>query len=396
MKHESHSMPSSLPSSTTSSARERILKAGSILAAACALPGVAGAEGAPTNGVVGFKYLFYKDLQAGLDRITVNSPSAFVLLPLGSNWSIESSVVVDTLSGPSPRYHTSVSSASKMSDDRTAADFKVTRYFRRAALSVGIARSSENDYESNARSVDLRMATDDNNTTFTIGFGGSNDRIQPTNGGAQGITSDKKNTFDYILGITHVLTPTDIVKLNRTSSTSKGYLNDPYKSLDFRPRTRDQTAWLAQWNHHFEGMHGTLRSSYRYYDDTFKVKAHTFGLEYAQELDGGWVVTPAVRYHSQSAAFFYYDPVYDPVGGAPFPPGYLASPWRYSSADQRLSAFGGVTVGAKIEKTFGLWTTDLRYDYLQQRGEWRMSGQGSPGLEPFMAHFIQFGVARKF
>ncbi len=166
--------------------------------------------------------------------------------------------------------------------------------------------------------------------------------------------------------------------------------------LDDRPRNRNQTAWLAQWNHHFEGLHGTLRSSYRYYSDSYDVKAHTVGFEYAQEMDSGWVFTPLLRYHTQSAAYFYYDPVYDIAGGATFPPGYLASPWRYSSPDQRLSAFGGITVGFKVAKTFGRWTTDFRYDYLQQRGDWRMGGSGSPGLQPFMAHTLMFGASRKF
>ncbi len=371
-------------------------KTGSILAAACALPGVALAEGAPTDGVVGFKYLFYKDLQPGLDRITVNSPSAFVLLPLGTAWSVEGAFVYDAVSGATPRYHTAVSSASKMTEERTAADFKVTRYFRRAALSAGLATSTEHDYKSFANSVDLRLATDDNNTTFSIGYGRSSDKINPTGGGQSGgVYNEKKNSYDYLLGVTKVLSANDVIKLNRTEVRGKGYFNDPYKQADDRPRTRNQTAWLAQWNHHFEGLHGTLRSSYRYYSDSYDVKAHTFGFEYAQEMDSGWVVTPLLRYHTQSAAYFYYDPVYDPVG-PPYPPGYPASPWLYSSPDQRLSAFGGVTVGLKVAKTFGRWTTDFRYDYLQQRGDWRMSGSGSPGLQPFMAHTFMFGASRKF
>ena len=368
---------------------------GSILAAACALPGVAAAEGAPTPGEVGFKYLFYKDLQPGLSRVTVNSPSVFALLPLGSQWAVEGSFVADAVSGATPRYHTAVSSASKMEEERTAYDLKVTRYFRRASVGVGVAASKEHDYESRAASVDVRLSTDDNNTTFAFGLGRSNDTINPTGGGLAGISGERKRTTDYLLGVTHALTPTDIVKLNYTHSNGKGYFSDPYKMLDDRPRVRDQNAWLWQWNHYFEGVHGTLRSSYRRYNDSYKVKANTVGLEYAQEMDNGWVVTPIFRYHTQSAAFFYYDPVYDPFG-APYPPGYLASPWRYSSPDQRLSAFGGITVGMKVAKTFGLWTADFRYDYLQQRGEWRVGGSGSPGLAPFTAHTVLMGLSRKF
>ena len=239
------------------------------------------------------------------------------------------------------------------------------------------------------------IATDDNNTTFTFGFGQTKDLITPTGGGVTGLRSDKKNVDDYIVGVTQVLSPNNVVKLNYTGSRGRGYYSDPYKALDFRPRVRSQSVILLQWNHHFEGVDGTLRSSYRSYSDSFEVKANTFGFEYAQPL-GSWVVTPALRYHSQSAAYFYYDPVYDPVAGAPFPPGYLTRPPLYSSADQRLSAFGGITVGGKVARSFGQWTADFRYDYLQQRGDWRLRGKGSPGLETFTAHFVQFGATRRF
>lgn len=50
---------------------------GAVLAAALALPGVVAAETAPTEGLIAFKYLWYHDLQPGLSRITVNSPSVY-------------------------------------------------------------------------------------------------------------------------------------------------------------------------------------------------------------------------------------------------------------------------------------------------------------------------------
>jgi len=55
---------------------------GAVLAAALALPGVVAAETAPTDGLIAFKYLWYHDLQPGLSRITVNSPSVYTLLPV--------------------------------------------------------------------------------------------------------------------------------------------------------------------------------------------------------------------------------------------------------------------------------------------------------------------------
>jgi hypothetical protein len=374
--------------------RKKTSRGGAILAAACALPGLAVAE-APPGGAVGFKYLYYRDWQPDLDRIEVSAPSIFALVPIGANWSLDFSAVSDTISGATPRYHTSVSGASPMSDTRYAGDVKVTRYFRRAAVGLGYAYSTENDYTSNAVSLDARLATEDNNTTVALGAGFVDDRIDSTGGAVVG---EKKRTSSYMAGVTQVLSPSDIAKLNVTYARGRGFFSDPYKLLDMRPRARNQTAALIQWNHHFGSLDGTLRTTYRYYRDSFLVKAHTAGLEYEQALPAGLAVTPSLRYHSQSAAFFYYDPVYDPVLGEPIPIGFDPSnPPQYLSADHRLSAFGAVTVGVKAVWKFArVWSVDFRYDRYQQRGEWRIGGAGSPGLATFNAEFYQAGVTFRF
>jgi hypothetical protein len=366
---------------------------GAVLAAALALPGIAAAEGAPTEGTFGLKYLYYKDQQPSLDRIEVSSPSLYTLIPIGSNWSLEGSLVHDAVSGATPRYHSSVSSASKMTEERTAGDLKLTRYFRRAAVGVGVAHSTEHDYKSNAGSLDLRLATEDNNTVLAFGVGATSDKIDSTGGAVVGET---KKVNDYLIGVTQVLSPADVAKVNLTHSRGRGFYSDPYKLLDVRPRVRNATALLGQYNHSFATFDAVTRLSYRYYRDSFQVKAHTFSLDWAQNF-GPWTLTPALRYHAQSAAYFYFDPVYDPVLGEPFPPGYGTNPPQYSSADHRLSAFGAVTAALKVSRRFGKrLSADARYDYYEQRGNWRLGGNGSPGLEPFSAHLLQVGVSYKF
>ena len=120
-----------------------------VVLAAIAMPGVwqqAQAEAAPETGLMAVKYLHYEDSQPGLKRIKVDSPSAYLLLPLSSQWAVEGSAVFDSVSGASPRYHTAVSSASVMHDERKAGDVKLTRYGQRSAVSVGLSRSNEHDY----------------------------------------------------------------------------------------------------------------------------------------------------------------------------------------------------------------------------------------------------------
>ena len=376
-------------------ATETARAGGAILAAALALPGVAAhAENAPEQGVASFKVLSYQDEQPGLKRVKVTAPSLYVLAPLSTRWSLEGSLVSDSVSGASPRYHSAISGASRMSDERHAGDLKLTRYHERSTWGVGVAASSEHDYKSTALSLDASFSSEDNNTTWNLGIGHSNDRIGSTNDAS---LHEKKRTTELMVGVTQAWTRADLVQFNLTFNQGRGFFSDPYKEPDIRPRQRDQRIALLRWNHHFEGQGATLRSSYRYYRDTFGIKAHTVTGEWVQPVGPRWTVTPSLRLYTQSAASFYFDPVYDPDVGEPYPPGYFTSPPTYISPDQRLAAFGGVTLGLKLAvQVTPAWSADLKAERYEQRSEWRVGGAGSPGLAPFRATFVQFGVTSRF
>jgi hypothetical protein len=135
----------------------------------------------------------------------------------------------------------------------------------------------------------------------------------------------------------------------------------------------------------------SLRSSARYYADSFGIRAGTLELAWVQPIGPQWRVTPSLRYYTQSSADFYVDPVTDL---AIYPgPGTDA---MYHSADARLSAFGAVTVGLKGELRWQGWTFDLKLERYEQRSEWRRGGEGSPGIDPLKATAVQVGVARSF
>ncbi|MQA22370.1 DUF3570 domain-containing protein [Rugamonas rivuli] len=367
--------------------------AASIMTAAMLLPGVqAHAETPPANGSITLGYLNYKDSQSGLDRITVHSPSVAIMAPVAGVWSIGASLVSDDVSGASPRYHTAISGASHMQDHRTAGDASATRYFERGTVTVGAAYSTEHDYVSRALSLQGSLESESKNTTWSVGIGHSDDRIDPVN---KIVSNEKKRTSSLLLGVTQVLTANDIAQLTLTHGQGEGYFSDPYKAFDNRPRSRNETTLLARWNHHLASTGGTSRLSYRYYRDSFGVRGHTLGAEYVQPLSQGWTVTPEVRLYSQSAASFYYDPVYDAKLGAPFPPGYNGS--GYMSADQRLSGFGAVTLGLKVSKQLDkLWSVDVKASAYQQRGSWRLFHDGSPGLDALRAQTIQIAINRQW
>jgi len=371
--------------------------AASLLAAALLLPGVqAQADEPPQNGSISLRYLDYADRQPGLDRIHAHSPSVSVTAPVASDWSVEGTLTADDVSGASPRYHTAISGASHMQDERKAGDVAVTRYFRRGTLTAGAAYSTEHDYVSRALSLNGTLSSEDNNTTWAFGLAGSRDSINPVN---HVVVDEHKRGISVLAGVTRVLTPNDIAQLTLTRTNGSGYYNDPYKLFDNRPRSRRENTLLLRWNHYVDATGGTTRLDYRYYSDSFRIRAHTLSGEYVQPLGNGWTVVPELRLYSQSAAWFYYDPVYDATLGAPFPPGFSngADPNRLSSPDQRLSGFGAVTVGLKVAREIGkLWTVDVKVEEYEQRGSWRLFHDGSPGLAPLRARVLQVGLTRRW
>jgi hypothetical protein len=332
----------------------------SLLAAALLLPGVqAQADEPPQNGSISLRYLDYADRQSGLERIHAHSPSIAVTAPVASDWSIEGTLTADDVSGASPRYHTAISGASHMQDERKAGDFAITRYFRRGTLTVGAAYSTEHDYVSRALSLNGTLSSEDNNTTWAFGLAGSRDSIDPVN---HVVNDEHKRTLSVLAGVTRVLTPNDIGQLTLTRTNGDGYFNDPYKLFDNRPRSRRQNTALLRWNHYVDGTGGTTRLSYRYYSDSYRIRAHTLSGEYVQPLGGGWSVVPELRLYSQSAAYFYYDPV-----------------------------------GLKVVREIGmLWTVDVKVEGYEQRGNWRLFHDGSPGLAPLHARMFQVGLTRRW
>lgn len=376
----------------------------SVLAASLMLPGLAAlalpvqAESAPQQGVVAIKASHYSDSQPGWQRVTVRSPSVYMLAPLAGDWALEGTWAGDAVSGSTPRLHSFESGATPyMSDRRTAADLKVTRYFARTAVSAGAAYSDEYDYTSRALGLEARISSDDNNTTWAFGYGAAQDLIDNESGGGRAIGQHRR-AREWMAGVTHILTPEDIVQISLTRSLGRGYFSDSYKDFDLRPDVRHISVALLRWNHHIDPLDTTLRASYRAYRDSFGIVSHTLGLE-ATRTWGRWTVTPGLRTYSQSAASFYFDPVTDANG---VPSAVLTRRFAnritgYSSADTRLAAFGALSWSLKLDYAVDALTqVDVRFEGYRKSASLKWGGGASPYLQPLNARTVQLGVSRKF
>ncbi len=361
--------------------------------AALALPGLGLAQDDPGPGTIAFKWSSYQDRQPGLDRIRVRSPALALHAPIGERWALDANASADSVSGASPRWHSAISSASRMSDERQAADLTITRYDELRVWSLGAAGSDENDFRSRALSASGRWTSEDRNRSWTAAAALRRDHIGSHDDSA---LDERRQTVEATLGVTQALSRQDLMQATLTHASGQGYYSDPYKRLDQRPRSRHQTIVMLRWNHHLEAARTTLRSQLRAYRDSFGIRSGTVAVEALWQPAQRWTLTPSLRLYSQSAAHFYFDPVYS-FAGAPYPPGYFEAPAALMSPDQRLAAFGAIAIGLKLGvRLDDMWTADLKVEGYEQRGQWRVGGPGSPGLAPFSARSLQWGLARRF
>lgn len=240
---------------------------GALLAAALALPGVvpAYAQSAPDKGILELQYLSYRDWQPGKSRMTVDAPAFYALLPVNDTLVVEGAMVYDAVSGASPVFFNTLSRAS-IGDYRAAGDLKVTKYYGGYAVNLGAFVSAEQDFLSRGGSVGVQIYSDDRNRTWALGVAGANDRINSTNGIAE---NQKRNSLEFLVGVTQALTVNSLIQSNLTYYTGHGYYSDPYKSLDTRPSERRTFAWLTRYNQYFPDADGTLKLGYRLLFDSF-------------------------------------------------------------------------------------------------------------------------------
>jgi hypothetical protein len=367
-----------------------------LIATALLLPGISMAQVLPsqTSAFMGIRYLNYQDSQPNWKRIKVSSPSVQLGLPVGERWRLDADALTDAISGASPRYHASVSGASKVADRRNAESVKLTHFEERQVSSVTVSNSRENDFQSQNVSAMTSWATADQNTSVSLGLGLTQDRITSVENLK---LFETRKTNEISVGFTQALSRNDIAQVALQHSSGIGYFSDPYKGPDLRPNYRKTNALVLMWNHHEAALNTTFKTNYRRYVDSFGIKSHTLSVEGAWSPNAGaWTLTPLVRLYSQDAADFYYNPIYS-YTGVPYPKDYFVGTPALISADQRLAAFGALTLGLKFQmKIQSDLLLDFKVDRYQQRTAWHLKTPGSNGLPLFNASFYQIGIYKSF
>ena len=361
----------------------------SLLAAALAIPAVSlslpvYAQNKAEETSIKFYYADYRDYDKADNRMRIKAPMAWIRSPLTESLDVESSFVLDSMTGASPFYHNTLTGASGLGirDTRRAGDLKFTAYRENFSVGVRGAFSNENDYESAAGILETSTWSEDKNTVFSFGFSGSSDDLTST---LQPSLDESRTTYNFIIGVTQVLDIYSIIQANVSYTTGKGFFTDPYKTLDNRPRSREQWAFLTRYNRYIETLDAALHSDYRFYTDDWGLNSHMLELAFYQPLAERFMLRPNIRYYSQNAADFFVNE---------FPPEDLDG---FITGDQRMSAFGSYTAGIKMIADLGSgFSTDFMYSYIEQRPQWKLGSSGSGVIEPFHARIWALSLNKTF
>lgn len=312
----------------------------------------------------------YQDYQEPDGRIGVISSSAQVDKDLGTDMHLKLGGVTDTIAGATPTGQPAPAGSdqvvlSELHDYRKAWNAEFSDQLPRVHVALGFSRSLEHDYVSNGYSINTLTDFNHKNTTLLVGIATTENDVEvffePS--------WFKKDTADYIVGLTQLLDPHTSIAFDFTFNRSTGYLSEPYKLVqkdiqifqgivlpetfaENRPWTRDKGIALLSLAHDVPEWHGAVEASYRFYADTFGITANTMDLAWYQHLGERLILRFGLRgYEQQAAGFYYYNldqtaivPVRIPNPQAP----------HYSS-DARLSAYQSFDYGLKAVWTVASW-----------------------------------------
>jgi hypothetical protein len=242
-------------------------------------------------------------------------------------------------------------------------------------FTAGFNGSKEYDFMSLSLNSSLSRYLNNKNTKLSLGVSAEFDSINPVGGAPLGLstmaskvvtgTSDTKQVFDLLFGLTQVINRKWIVQANYNLGLSNGYMNDPYKIVseinsvtgdptneyyfDKRPDARMKHSVFIDSKYHM-GAWGIFGSSYRYFFDDWGIKSHTIDLDYRIAISKKWFIEPSVRYYMQTKADFYK---YFYVDGTALP--------EYMSADYRLGEMTATTFGIEVGKKLDSYGKEISF-----------------------------------
>ena len=363
--------------------------------AALALPALADTQ--PVETTIAGGYSNYQELDVphylvvGGDnrRYDIDIFQFRLVTPVGQDWSVGVGLSRETMSGASPwgtvldseGEPALIMSGATIDDSRTEGSLTTTHYGEDSSAAVTLTQSKEDDYVANALALSTERDFNRGLTTVSAGLSYSSDTIEPTDALLFGrVPKERRTSRSGSVGVSQVLNPLAAVYAGLSVTDHGGYLSDPYKLRDVRPRDRLEWALSIRYRRFLQGLNASLHADYRYFDDDWGIESHTLHTSWYQNV-GPWLqIVPNLRYYSQAEADFFRS-VDD--FGLPFD--------THQSSDFRLSTYGAVTVGLKAIVHLPGWSVTISADRYAARKKYSpASGAEHPARLAFTLASIFF------
>jgi len=304
------------------------------------------------------------------------------------------------------------------------------------ALTAGGGISHEHDYHSRFGNLGARFDFNQKRTTVNAGvsytrsdtdalfnpdalnylsqFNRRNGRFSNVSLKNFRIQGERKD-WGFQLGLTQVLTRNALFNVGIGYTRSDGFLNNPYKAvtvfrfdatpeqleddriestvssiLEQRPDERHQITGSIGYRQYISPLDAALNFDYRYFHDDWGIRAHTLEARWLQPVGSNWIVTPHIRYYSQSSADFYRP--YLLQGSVHTSRGrpvehdlnrFNTLPEHFSS-DHRLSGYGTLSGGVIISRQFMRGVHfETGFEYYTHQGALKLGKGGEQSFADF-------------
>ena len=270
--------------------------------------------------------------------VTANGPALLVRKSVMDKVSLQGTYYVDSVSNASIDV---VTTASPYRERRTEYGLTADYVYRDSQITLSTSSGKEPDYTANSFSFDVSQESFGGMTTTSLGFTRGSDTVGKHNAPE---FADTARHWQYRFGLTQILTKTWIASANFEAIADDGYLQSPYRVArvfgaavpERDPRTRSSRAMKFRLLGDL-GHRDAVHADYRYFYDTWGIKAHTTELGYSRYFGDAILADAYLRYYTQTHALFYSDNAQQET--------------TYVSRNRQLSTFNSIGLGGKLAYT---------------------------------------------
>jgi hypothetical protein len=296
--------------------------------------------------------VFYSSYKGG--GMDITGESVLVRKKFSEQFAVEANYFVDKVSGASVDV---LSNASVIKDERKQKSLSVDYIHDKTQYNLSYANSTERDYISNTTHFSLSQDMFGDLTTVTLGFTDSRNRVGENNGKSYApVISWLGHAYSrsYEAGLSQVITKNLIAGTTVEVITDRGLLSNPYRSIRYLdptvalgyslgpqvyPNTRTSTAVETRAKYYLP-YRAAASVSYRYFSDTWGIRANTIELGYTQPVSNKFIFEGRLRHYSQGHATFYSDLF------------SFAGQQNFEARDQNLAAATNDSIDGKVTWAF--------------------------------------------